>query len=503
MQPNDGVTLDEEGALILDSRRVGRNHIWIANTGAGQVVKLDTRTREEIGRYYTGTDPSRTSVNSGGDVYVGNRRGGSVTKISGAGDETCPDTNGDGAITTSRGGGDVLPWGEDDCVLWRTELPGDALIRAVAAQDEILEDGTIRSWVWVGDYTGNRVYKLNGDTGEIVVQVDVPFSPYGFALDARGNLWISTISPRLGRIDTNRCVDTASCDVPTCTGEAPEFPECADSIKQIIPLPSSNYGITVDFMQRVWMGGGGAIKRYDPSADPGSRIVTVPDTNVHGVGADADGFVWGANNGGPEILRFDAEDPTRYIRIPAIAPRGIAIDADGMVWGVNRTSMEACATVVSPGPTLEDYTVERSVGPVLTSPYTYSDMTGTQLRLATNPVGWYRRVFEGCPPESLGTLWDDVSWTGDLPEGTQLSVRVRTANTLEELAALDWVAVGSSPPAIGSLSVRNALMEAMVEPGYYLEVEIRLSTERSVGAEIITPRISSFGVERVCMGDVM
>jgi streptogramin lyase len=502
MLPNDGLTLDEDGALILDSTSVTNFHIWIANTGDGQVVKLDTRTYEELGRYYTGADPSRTSVNMTGDVYVGNRAAGSITKVSGRGDSTCPDTNGDGRITTSTGGGDILPWGEDDCVLWRTELAGANRIRAVAAQDDILEDGTVRSYVWVGDYTLQRIWKLDGDTGAILLETEVPYGPYGFALDARGNLWVSTISARLGRIDTRRCVDTASCMVETCTGEAPAFPECAGSIKQIIPLPSANYGITVDFMQRVWMGGGGAVKRYDPAAEPGSRIVSVPGTSSQGIGADAAGFIWAADQSGAQIRRFDADDPLMHIAIPAIAPRGIGIDSDGKVWGINRTNSAPAATVVTPGATLDSYTVERAVGPTLNSPYTYSDMTGLQLRLATNPFGWYRAIFEGCMTESMETEWDDVIWTGDVPEGTGLTLRARTSDSLDDLATMDWIVLGTAPPAVGTLSVRNAFREAMIEPGFYIEVEIRLETERSVSSELVTPRITTFGVEKVCPGPV-
>ncbi|MCS6799014.1 MAG: putative metal-binding motif-containing protein, partial [Myxococcota bacterium] len=84
---SEGVGLDPEGALVLDSRRVVTHFIWIANSGEGTVSKVDTRTFVEVARYITGpagrgNDPSRTSVNTEGDVYVGNRSGRSLTKIS-------------------------------------------------------------------------------------------------------------------------------------------------------------------------------------------------------------------------------------------------------------------------------------------------------------------------------------------------------------------------------------------------------------------------------------
>ena len=255
-------------------------------------------------------------------------------------------------------------------------------------------------------------------------------------------------------------------------------------------------------MQRVWMGGGGAVKRYDPSAEPGLRIVSVPGTGAQGIGADAAGFIWAADQGGGRVWRLDAENPLMYTEIPAIAPRGIGIDSDGKVWGINRTNTSPTATVITPGATLDSFTVERAVGPILNSPYTYSDMTGLQLRLATNPFGWYRAIFEGCLDDTMRTTWDDVLWTGDVPEGTSLTLRARTSDSLDDLATLDWIVLGTSPPAVGSVNVRDALAAAMIEPGFYIEVEIRLETERSVSTELVTPRITSFGVEKVCPGAV-
>lgn len=237
---------------MLDSRRIETAFIWIANTGEGTISKVDTRTMREVARYRTGplvggaNDPSRTSVNSLGDVYVGNRQGLSVTKISALGAD-CPDTNGDGRITTSTGPTDVLPWGQDDCVLWNTSLPDGGIIRAVAAQDTIGPDGEIITSVWVGGWDG-VVWKLDGETGEILVRTASPTRNYGFALDGSGNLWISGRSDRvLGRIDTRRCVSTASCDVTPCGAEG------NTCIKQAIPIPSPHnpYGITVDSEQRV------------------------------------------------------------------------------------------------------------------------------------------------------------------------------------------------------------------------------------------------------------
>src|SRR5690606_31400693 len=54
-------------------------------------------------------------------VAVVNRAGGSVVKIA-AVEDRCVDANGNGVIETSTGPGDVREWGQDECVLWQTEL---------------------------------------------------------------------------------------------------------------------------------------------------------------------------------------------------------------------------------------------------------------------------------------------------------------------------------------------------------------------------------------------
>ena len=138
---SSGVGTDPDGALVLDQSQTGiPSIIWIANTGAGTVTKIDTTTAAVLGQYSIGgSDPSRTSVNSLGDVFVGDRAGGRLIKISSAG-PGCPDTNGDSVITTSAGFGDVLAWGQDDCMLWAVNVPDPPMVRGVAAQDVEVAD---------------------------------------------------------------------------------------------------------------------------------------------------------------------------------------------------------------------------------------------------------------------------------------------------------------------------------------------------------------------------
>jgi len=499
MDDSEGVGLDDEGAIVLDSREVPTDFIWIANTPQGTVSRFSTTAPyPETGRFVTGpassNDPSRTSVNSSGDVYVGNRGGGSVSRISVLGAE-CPDTNGDGIITTSSSG-DFLPWGQDDCVLWNRELPG-SFIRAVAAQDVVGPDGELEEYVWIGGWNSNTVYKLDGRTGEVLFTTPAPVQTYGFALDASGNLWISGIGGSLGRIDTNRCIDEASCAAPACGADGD------DCVKQVIPLPTPSYGITVDFMQRVWLGGhsgSSTIKRYDPSAPLGSRFLVVGRNGTHGIAADAVGFVWAAGQGGG-VYRVDAVtgDAVTVTGTEGASNKGIAVDSEGKVWSITQSPE---AIVITPGPTLGEYTVERGVASSIVNPYTYSDMTGLQLRLATNPRGYYRAIFEGCPETLPGdTEWGDLAWEAETPAGTSVVWRARTAATRDALDSADWVTLATVPPDSSPVNIGAAFMDAGVEIGRWLMIEAQLTAERTSTTEVITPRVLAIDVQHVCPPD--
>lgn len=503
---SEGVSVDPElNGLILDSASVNTDTIWVANSVEGTVSKVDVSTYEEIGRFALGTDPSRTSVNTLGDVYVGLRNGFAVAKISTLG-ERCPDTNGDGVITTSTGH-DVLPAGQDDCVLWTVPLPGGGVIRGVAAQDVYGPDGDVRTYVWVGGYDG-YLWKLDGETGEILINATAaPTHVYGLALDGNGNLWTSgNGSAAIGRVDTTRCIDDASCNVEVCAGEGLGD----DCIKQSIPYPLANpYGITVDSSQRVWAGGGngstgGGPCRYDQSLAAGSRWSCANvDSYVGGVAADSEGYVWAAGTGWAvegarlEVFRIDAETPTSWTTVAGASGwgnHGMAVDAFGKVWAINYTNHNA--TVITPGPTLHEATVETNVAPFFVYPYTYSDMTGSQLRFVMPPRGWYRAVFSGCDEEE--TIWEDLSFDLFTPARTSVVFRARAADAPTALAEEEWVLVASIPDAVSPVHVGDALEAAGVGSRRYLEVEVLLMSEVTDGSMSHTPIVYDFSVSHRC-----
>jgi hypothetical protein len=351
------------------------SYIWISNTGSpdaglpdeGTLSKVDTRTGIEVARYVTSQqgpdgDPSRTSVNLHGDMVVTNRSPASgpssVTKF--AGDiADCVDKDSDGDIETSTGPDDVKPWGEDECMLWNTKLPGlvgansACGARATAWDGEEDPDTGKGGHVWIGTVDTSKIFKLDGDTGKILETVKSPVPAYGGAVDGKGGFWVVSMLCTVGACTIGRV------DMTSLTSKS--YPvKCG-------------YGISVDAAGRVWTAGLGCISRLDPSTDPPTKDSVVVAGFNRGVAVDNNGSVWAAGTAG-NLVQVDQD--TMKVKhnkgLGKSAMVGVAIDCDGYVWVVSQGGSEAYR--VDPV-TYQKTTV--TIGPL---PYTYSDMTGMQLR---------------------------------------------------------------------------------------------------------------------------
>jgi sugar lactone lactonase YvrE len=491
-----GVAVDDDGALVISGVTIpaGKDLIWIASSAGGFVSKVDTTTMTELARYRTGDDPSRTSVDARGDVYVGDRGGEAVFKVAAAG-EACPDTNGDGVVKTSTGPDDLRAAGQDDCVLWKRPL-GHA-IRGVAAQERAVGAGEEpRSDVWVGTLDG-IVWKLDGRTGEVLLTTPSPCPVYGLAIDGAGQLWMP-YSDCLGRVDTNACTDSSSCDaLPVCTTSCPTWTGCDDSTKcdiagkQQIYLPDMSYGITVDFKGRVWLGGGEGVKRYDPAGPKGKRWAFEAVGFSHGIAADAVGFVWAAAD--PAVVRVDAET-LEHVFVDTKSSKGMAVDRAGKIWAIS--NVQTFASVIVPGPTLGDHEVIDHAVTGLDGPYTYSDMTGVQAALATGGSGRYVDRFTGCADGE--TAWIDLAWDASAPKGTNITFRVRTADNAAAIETATWVPVATLPGSDSPASVAGALAGAGIPSGKLLDVEITMT----ITASASSPKVKAISAGFACPQDV-
>jgi hypothetical protein len=355
------------------------SYIWIANTLDSRLSKVDTQLAVEVARYATcpveNCQPSRTSVNLHGDVVVTNKDAfpGSAMKVAASIDD-CVDQNDNDIIETSTGPTDVLPFGEDECVLWYTELPTAGFsahgVRATAwdgTTDPMSGEG---GHVWVGtcdfdNQTDNEVvYQLDGDTGEIVEQVVLPLEmncAYGGAMDSGGGLWIfdRTVDDRhIIRVDI-------------------------DSLTYSEPVDLGGYGITVHPDGRVWTSGADntnsnhAVYRYDPLFDSLESQPTVGGGGI-AVGVEMSaGYMWICNwtDSLHKVNEVDMDVEATYLIGQEVI--GVAVDFEGYVWAVDREGEAAYKF---------DPELEEVVATVpIPFPYTYSDMTGVQLKSVVVP----------------------------------------------------------------------------------------------------------------------
>jgi hypothetical protein len=355
--------------------------IWIANSPAGHVSKIDTVTGVELGRYYTGPtngddDPSRTSVNLAGDVAVTNRSGG-IVKIA-AREAQCIDTNGNGAIDTSTGPGDVRPFGEDECLLWHLPLPNGGSNQqgprptawdAGPTNNPCAPEG-YRVWVGYYDIANGQghFYRLAGADGAILDEVIAPvgwdptgteYGPYGGAVDSAGNFWVTGLFGNLIRIDAVT-LDVDQWDTPAGTDP---------------------YGMTVDANGHVWTAGwNGDLVHFDADAEA-FEVFNIGGNTLRGLQIDREGQLWAAVNGNCGVAQFDIASKTvvnAQIPLPGCdTPVGVSIDVDGFVWVPDQSANLAFK--------MNPDTYETTITNGLVAPYTYSDMTGAGLGLVYNP----------------------------------------------------------------------------------------------------------------------
>ena len=358
-------------------------YIWVSNTPAGTVSKIDTATLVEEGRYRTdpnsNASPSRTAVNVNGRyAAVANRTANTVTVFA-ADEQYCIDKNNNGMIETSTGANDVLAWNADECMLWSITLNpsnGGANNRGprplgwdFADQDPVTcEWQTHNLWLgWYPDGQTGYFWYVNGETGELIQEVTVPnwggnnWGPYGGAVDSQHNFWVSGWHGPLVRINADFTYDK---------WDSPLF-ETHDS-----------YGMALDAEGHPWIGGcSGQVLTFDPVTEQVSTVGADTGGCLRGLMVDAEDRAWIAGNNSCRLVEVDTVTNTVInpnIPIPGCStPVGISIDVDGYVWIVDQNG-----TAYKMDP--DTYQIVDSYSG-LSSPYTYSDMTGGGIALQVNP----------------------------------------------------------------------------------------------------------------------
>lgn len=519
------VNHDIPDQLQLGAVTQTRDVLWVAGSGNGTVVLISTAQDKAgmvLGLYRSAPqgralNPSRTTVDIFGNVWVGNRNEtaqiggvehGSVIKIglirSGTrvdengqpdanGDylqgpfdvNNCVDRDNDGLIKTSRGLGDLRAWpditdgvggtdgtghgivedADDECILVYQRLADAGAVRHVSV------DGN--NDVWVGGYpfAQRSFYKLKGDDGAILDSFDsrdFGCGGYGGFIDCNGILWSASRNHKLLRYDpgagTGVCISM-----------------------------SQSYGLGLDTNGFVWnsqytnntitkLDSAGVIQAGFPKSTGGA-------SGDRGVAVTpADNHVWVANSHGTNVSRLDNNGNILKVITVGSTPTGVAVDGQGFVWVTNFGSDNVMRIDPDGGGDnlgAVDLTVGTGAG---STPYNYSDMTGIVL-LGAIQLGDWTVIRDG---GNDNTPWGPITWnTEDCanphePAGTSLKVEVRAADTQAGLSGETFVEVFNGVPFVG------------VQGRF---IEIRVTFNGLQDCELFdTPILCDLTVEATCMG---
>ena len=472
-------------------------YVNIACSGRGTVVRIHVVTGAILGEYWTAPsgmakNPSRTTVDQYGNVWVTNRDEnslsggspkGSITRIAiviggtrcdadktpnPAGQylkppfqyNTAIDRDEDGLIKTSFGLGNILPWpnpggvntdggvteAEDECIINFVRTAGtNARTVVIDANND----------VWVGGL-GNHVHeRIDGVTGlpDPLSQFDNDCGGYGGVMDANGILWSSggsTNKPLL-RLDPATLPPTGTC----LTGVG-------------------DYGLAIDpNTGHIWHTylSGNLVRELDGNGNV-LNSYSHGENYAQGIAIDGNHNVWIAHSLVPpsSTVGHIRTDGTFIGNVTVgTGPTGVAVDANGKIWVANYNSNSASRIDPDAGPIVSGYhvgavdlTVDLGSG---AAPYNYSDMTGFVAIGSTSPSGTWTVIHDGLVD---GTKWGKVSWTRESPTvpGTNIKVEIRAADLTTSLPSVPFVEVQND------LSICGTAAEVA---GRYVEIRTTLS----------------------------
>ncbi len=507
------VVHDPSDQLQLDDTIEAFNFIWVAVSSEGTVVKIDTLTGAVLGEYRTTPqnqglgNPSRTTVDRDGSVWVANRNNvsngfGTVIHIGLEENGQCEDRH-DGAgggpdniIQTSTGLGDVRGWTDDS----GTRGVETALDECIVHYTEVNSKGTrhvsvdTNNDVWVGG-TGLRNFDLvKGGRYDVVnsgtiirSETSVGFGGYGGLID--GDVIWSARS--LLRWDVANPLSGANGD-PAGLDIGPPI------LDPNTNLPSNwagqsgvdSYGLCIDSQGNVWNTqlSGNLIRKYAPD---GTHLGAFAhgDSNAQGCVVDGNDDVWvahtlfpGKNTVGHILNNGTFVGNVTLDLSTAAGPTGVAVDAAGKIWatGNNSRKVYRIAPTLAGGVGLVDFTSVDLGGNL----YNYSDMTGSTLTGAPDNGTW-TVVRDGGKD---GIEWGTVTWNTEgcaapsEPPGTSLTVEVRASDTEAGL------------PSEAFVEVENGVKFAGIFGGF---IEIRV-TFSGVSDPFATPVLCDLTVEGNC-----
>jgi len=511
--------------------------INVANSAKGTLARIYTgsdplsdRSRV-VGEYWTkpggGGDPSRTTVDRYGNVWVGNRavgdaHGGSITQIGvvlggtrcnsdGRPDpqghflkppfiyNTCVDRNRDGLIKTSRGLGDVLEWPDNlqDSLGGVSQAEDEAILRYVRVAPTAVRSIVVdrQNHVWVGSRNNHWHEFIDGLTGMPVTGWRVNFQGggYGGVIDGRGAVWSSGYDPNAHAYAFRLLRFLPAISMPLLTGGT-------------IRATGDNYGIAVDpNTGDVWQPLHNAEQVMHFRADHCTTRFEIDQRLNRGLVIDGRGNIWVGGSSGHmgqsgEIFHLTTSGgpvgaipmsftPPGQSTISGWQPIGVTVDALGMVWAVCQTGTDNHGWAMRIDPFGREVVEVVDLGQAA-GPYNYSDMSGFVALSATQPAGVWDYVEDGGAADQV---WNSLTMDAHIPAGTRIIVEVRAANSLTELPAWPFRPVvnaqGVTPPGTTALPAGIK--------GRYLEVRVNLLRDFGVAS---SPELRNLTVQKGALG---
>jgi RHS repeat-associated protein len=422
--------------LQLSEQATPFNFIWVAVTFQatigqldGQVVKINTDTGQILGVYRTApegqpTDPSRTTVDLNGNVWVSNRAGNSVARIGLLENGQCVDRNGNGRIDTSTG--QRLRWpntnradefggvsnAEDECIINYTRTGASGTRHLSVNQDND---------VWVSGYRSTLAglfQLLDGRTGTIKPGFGgrVGYGGYGGLIDKNGVLWSASLSGLL-RWDTSKPLSGPN----------------GGNWRGYDFVGNGSYGLGIDPQGFVWNTNHdtGQIRKFAPDGTLAGTFAGGA-TRAQGCAVDRNGHVWIAHSQELSTVGHLKNDGSFVgnVRV-GNGPTGVAVDARGKIWVTNWVSGTVSRIDPNAGPIGADGVTRVGAVDFTTGsfggceggfpvgcPYNYSDMTGSTLTGAPLSGTW-TVVFDNKMPQAE---WGRIIWNAQVCNDGSLSV---------------------------------------------------------------------------------
>lgn len=470
-----GLEVLDSGSLELARSEPPSPGLFVGNTAEDSVSRIDVAALAEIARYAVGDEPSRIALDLAGDVFVANQAStgfGTLSKI--ATDlGRCVDRDGTPGIRTSTGPTDVLPLGQDECVLYTTTISEWAEgPRALVVDGNPGASGLGHGDAWVGLHEAEAIVRVDGATGTALERVETPgFRPYAAAMDAQGYVWMASQDGYLLRVDRSTHPPTTKL-----------FP---------VPVPCYLvYGLAISREGEIFLSGYSCdqVLRYDPTTSRVVALGTVP--NPRG-GAFLGSDVYAAHTDG-RVSHIGASPFTvrRVIDLQVLGRTPIdtivtAVDGTSAVWAVSRLGGPVgvgLATRIDPA--TDTVTAHVAVGQ---GPRAEGDLTGRARMGSFPPSGSIRERFAGCG--GALTHWKALHFRGDPGPLGSLRFEVRWASDESGLDAATYVVVGTIPAG-------GEVLPLSLPDGGAIELRLTLAT----ASPEATPRVDTVGVEWACGG---